>query len=122
MKGKNIPNIHRHNPPEWFKKSDFGIFIHWGLYSVPAFAPAETEDFAAILRTKSPEYLFANQPYAEWYKNSMMIKDSPVYRFHKDHYGDMSYEEFARTLNKQQKTLTWRNGHRFSALQGQNML
>lgn len=105
MKGKNIPNIHRHNPPEWFKKSDFGIFIHWGLYSVPAFAPAETEDFAAILRTKSPGYLFANQPYAEWYKNSMMIKDSPVYRFHKDHYGDMSYEEFARTFKQTAKNV-----------------
>ncbi|NTV79617.1 MAG: hypothetical protein HGA25_10915, partial [Clostridiales bacterium] len=21
--------------PEWFEKAKFGIFIHWGLYSIP---------------------------------------------------------------------------------------
>ena len=25
-------------PPEWYKDAKFGIFIHWGVYSVPAFA------------------------------------------------------------------------------------
>ena len=33
--------------PEWFPDAKFGIFIHWGLYSVPAYAPRGT--------------------YAEWY-------------------------------------------------------
>ena len=33
--------------PEWFADAKFGIFIHWGLYSVPAYAPRGT--------------------YAEWY-------------------------------------------------------
>ena len=23
--------------PEWFRDANFGIFIHWGVYSVPAF-------------------------------------------------------------------------------------
>ena len=23
--------------PHWFKRAKFGIFIHWGLYSLPAF-------------------------------------------------------------------------------------
>ena len=23
--------------PEWFKDAKFGIFIHWGVYAVPAF-------------------------------------------------------------------------------------
>lgn len=32
-------NIHRTNPPDWFKQADFGIIIHWGPYSVPAYAP-----------------------------------------------------------------------------------
>ena len=22
--------------PEWFQNAKFGIFVHWGLYSVPA--------------------------------------------------------------------------------------
>jgi len=25
--------------PEWFTDAKFGIFIHWGLYSVPAWVP-----------------------------------------------------------------------------------
>ena len=28
--------------PQWFPDAKFGIFIHWGLYSVPAFAPRGT--------------------------------------------------------------------------------
>ena len=26
-----------YNFPEWFTDAKFGIFIHWGVYSVPAF-------------------------------------------------------------------------------------
>ena len=25
--------------PQWWKDAKFGIFVHWGVYSVPAFAP-----------------------------------------------------------------------------------
>ena len=25
--------------PAWFTDAKFGIFIHWGVYSVPAYAP-----------------------------------------------------------------------------------
>ncbi|KAF2013578.1 glycoside hydrolase family 29 protein [Aaosphaeria arxii CBS 175.79] len=28
-------NLARHESPEWFDNSKFGIFIHWGVYSVP---------------------------------------------------------------------------------------
>ena len=24
-------------PPKWYRNAKFGIFIHWGVYSVPAF-------------------------------------------------------------------------------------
>ena len=24
---------------DWYTKAKFGIFIHWGVYSVPSFAP-----------------------------------------------------------------------------------
>ena len=27
-----------HKIPEWYKKAKLGIFIHWGIYSVPAYA------------------------------------------------------------------------------------
>ena len=39
--------------PEWFKDSKFGVFIHWGVYSVPAFGN-------------------------EWYPRNMYLKDSRV--------------------------------------------
>ncbi|MEC8535960.1 MAG: alpha-L-fucosidase, partial [Bacteroidota bacterium] len=26
-----------HKTPEWFKDAKFGIFVHWGVYSVPAY-------------------------------------------------------------------------------------
>ena len=30
-------SLEKHETPEWFKNAKFGIFIHWGVYSVPAF-------------------------------------------------------------------------------------
>lgn len=30
-------SIDRHESPQWFRGAKFGIFIHWGVYSVPAY-------------------------------------------------------------------------------------
>lgn len=30
-------SVNTHQSPSWFRKAKFGIFIHWGIYSVPAF-------------------------------------------------------------------------------------
>ena len=38
--GKYRPDwesLSSHPVPEWYKNSRFGIFIHWGAYSVPAY-------------------------------------------------------------------------------------
>jgi alpha-L-fucosidase len=38
--GKFTPDwdsLKQYQTPEWYKDAKFGIFIHWGLYSVPAF-------------------------------------------------------------------------------------
>jgi len=32
-------SLERYEVPEWYKDAKFGIFIHWGVYSVPAWAP-----------------------------------------------------------------------------------
>ena len=32
-------SVSQHPVPEWFHDAKLGIFIHWGLYSVPAWAP-----------------------------------------------------------------------------------
>ena len=31
-------SLDTHTIPEWYSDAKFGIFIHWGLYSLPAFA------------------------------------------------------------------------------------
>ncbi len=97
-----IINIHRNHAPEWFKKADFGIFIHWGLYSVPAFAPAP------ITKVKKHANLyqqFKHQPYAEWYANTMMFKNGPTAQFHRANYGDAPYSAFAQTFKAQAKNV-----------------
>lgn len=40
--------------PEWFSDAKFGIFIHWGIYSVPSWAPADAD-------------IGIYAKYAEWY-------------------------------------------------------
>ena len=62
--------------PQWYDEAKFGIFIHWGLYSVPAWAPKGT--------------------YAEWYWNSLNVQGSPTAQFHEKTYGkDFRYQDFA---------------------------
>ena len=34
----NWESLSAYTVPEWYKQAKFGIFIHWGVYSVPAFA------------------------------------------------------------------------------------
>ncbi len=58
--------------PEWYRELKFGIFIHWGVFSVPAFAN-------------------------EWYPRCMYIKDSPEYEHHRKTYGphtQFGYKDF----------------------------
>ena len=33
-----LESVKKHEVPAWFHDAKFGIFIHWGIYSVPAFA------------------------------------------------------------------------------------
>ena len=62
----NFPSLESTNPvPEWFKDAKFGIYFHWGVYSVPAFGN-------------------------EWYPRSMYIKGSPENKHHIAVYGDPS--------------------------------
>ncbi len=55
----------KHQPPEWFDDAKFGIYVHWGLYSVPAY---ETE----------------------WYARHMYVEQSNVFQYHKEHFGDQA--------------------------------
>jgi alpha-L-fucosidase len=58
--------------PEWYKDAKFGIFIHWGVYSVPAFGN-------------------------EWYPRNMYREESDEYKHHVATYGAVDkfgYKDF----------------------------
>ena len=58
--------------PDWYIDGKFGIFIHWGLYSVPAFGN-------------------------EWYPRNMYLQDRPEFEYHVKTYGPhmkFGYKDF----------------------------
>ena len=61
--------------PQWFKDSKFGIFIHWGVYSVPGWS------------TKGN--------YAEWYQQGLQTTDTARQKFHKAKFGNRTYYDLA---------------------------
>jgi alpha-L-fucosidase len=72
--------------PAWFQDAKFGIFIHWGVYSVPAFAPTRDVDIYAR--------------YAEWYWKRLTTPDMEGHAafeaFHDRVYGSRTrYQDFA---------------------------
>ncbi len=80
--------------PAWFPDAKLGIFIHWGPQSVPAWAPAAGE-YKKLLDQRGWRYWFANNPYADWYQNTMKIPGSPTQAYHQQTYGaDYSYDNF----------------------------
>jgi alpha-L-fucosidase len=81
-------SIDKRPTPAWFTDAKFGIFIHWGVYSVPAYAPVIPGKLA----------------YAEWYWNAMVRgKDTKAnavqqgtWEYHRRMYGaDYDYKDFA---------------------------
>ncbi|MDN5204810.1 alpha-L-fucosidase [Fulvivirgaceae bacterium BMA10] len=62
--------------PQWFKDAKLGIFIHWGVYSVPAYGGKES--------------------YSEWYLRGLQVNDSLRTNFMKKNYGgNFEYNDFA---------------------------
>jgi alpha-L-fucosidase len=101
----NIPEkdfVKNHKVPDWFHDAKLGIFIHWGLYSVPAFAVTGLNLIESIKR--GIEEHFKNNPYAEWYLNTLRIPESPTQKYHFETYGqDFSYDDFVPIFNEQIK-------------------
>jgi alpha-L-fucosidase len=65
-------SLQKYETPEWYKDAKFGIFIHWGVYSVPAFG-------------------------SEWYPRDMYREGSEEYKHHIATYGPQDkfgYKDF----------------------------
>ncbi|WP_405969295.1 alpha-L-fucosidase [Streptomyces sp. NBC_00988] len=74
--GPTETSLAGHQAPYWFQGAKFGIFIHWGVYSVPAWAPV-------------------GKQYAEWYWDQIQDPNNPTYAYHRDTYGeDFAYDDF----------------------------
>ena len=74
-------SIYEHESPQWYNDAKFGIFIHWGVYSVPAWGNVGP-----------------NETYAEWYwwnLNQGPGSRSQTYQYHLQHYGaNVVYDDF----------------------------
>jgi alpha-L-fucosidase len=65
-------SLQKYEAPEWYRDAKFGIFIHWGAYSVAAFG-------------------------SEWYPRMMYVKNSPEFKHHVETYGPQDkfgYKDF----------------------------
>lgn len=95
-----LESVSQHPVPQWFHDAKLGIFVHWGLYSVPGWAPHEA-DIDKLVAAKGWEAWFANNAYSEWYLNTLRLGDTPTRRHHIATYGEnFSYDDFARPFNQ----------------------
>lgn len=83
-------SLSQHESPAWFDRAKFGIFIHWGIFSVPAWGPVGKE-------------------YAEWYWRRMGNPDTATYSHHREHYGiNRNYDDFIPEFTADQfNARTW---------------
>ena len=101
-----IDSVKTHLVPDWYHDAKLGIFIHWGLYSVPAWAP-HGGDIGEIFESGDTSQWFKHNSYAEWYLNTLKFEDSPTRQWHNQHYGaGFSYDDFAPGFNSALKR--WR--------------
>ncbi len=85
----------RRKTPVWYQDAKLGIIVHWGLYSIPAWAP-KSDPLHQVLPRSGWRGWFKENPRAEWYQNSIEIEGSPSRRYHEQKYGkNFDYDQFA---------------------------
>jgi alpha-L-fucosidase len=73
-------SLDRRPLPAWFTDAKFGIFIHWGVYSVPAYRPVSSRPY---------------ETYAEWYGADVYGNAALRQSFHAKNYGpSFTYRDF----------------------------
>jgi len=71
-------SLDAHPCPEWFHDAKLGMYFHWGVCSVPAWAPRKE-----------------GISYAEWYWYNMNDRNNPTWQYHRDTYGkNFTYDDF----------------------------
>ena len=75
-------SLSRYETPGWYRSAKFGIFIHWGVYSVPAFGN-------------------------EWYPRNMYRPGTAEYEHHLKTYGphnQFGYKDFIPLFKAENRT------------------
>lgn len=67
--------------PQWWQDAKFGIFVHWGVYAVPGYAPTDDNQRYA--------------GYSEWYQGRLIEGNKSFEDFNRQHYGKRPYANFA---------------------------
>ncbi|KUJ24113.1 glycoside hydrolase [Mollisia scopiformis] len=79
-------SVYSHETPNWYNDAKYGIFIHWGVYSVPGWGNVEK-----------------NETYAEWYWYDMNLgPDTPeeTYQYNLATYGpNHVYDDFIQNFS-----------------------
>lgn len=87
--GEHNPTYPEWNFPAWLADAKFGIFVHWGLYSVPAWAEVGDSPTAV-------EDAYRDHQYAEWYGNTVRVEGSSAQAYQRATFGEgTSYEDLA---------------------------
>ena len=85
-------SLKKYNTPEWFRDAKFGIFIHWGVYSVPAFGsewyPRQmyqqgTDEFKHQVATYGPQSKFGYKDFIPMFKGEKFNPEQWVTLFKK---------------------------------------
>lgn len=97
-------SLKKHKVPEWYQDAKLGIFVHWGLYSVAAFATNVGKSPKEIVKEQGFEAQFKYSAYAEWYMNAIRIEGSPAQEYHKKTYGENStHDDLVPIFNEEIK-------------------
>jgi alpha-L-fucosidase len=92
-------SLRQRSLPDWFQDVKLGVMVVWGLFSVPAWAPL-TGNLPEVAAQQGWEAMFTNNPYAEWYMNTMRFEGSPTHRHHLATYGPhTTYDDFVPLFN-----------------------
>ncbi|KAF4541935.1 Tissue alpha-l-fucosidase [Lasiodiplodia theobromae] len=78
---ESLDSLTLHESPEWFNNAKFGIFIHWGPYSVPGWG------------NSTPYEVYAEWYW--WYSHHLAADKADTYDYHLRTFGpDVNYDDF----------------------------
>jgi alpha-L-fucosidase len=93
-------SLESHPVPQWFRDAKFGVFIHWGVYSVPAFHEWYVEFMSPRagygIKPEGPPYTASQGDLSDSvFKARMRGIRSEANKFHRENFGvNFEYDEF----------------------------